>query len=181
MQLILARLRREPYNAGRPIHKAKALKALDYFGVPEALWPHGLQLLRRAQQSFTLWQERDQQAIKEIVQQICSQMAVPSVEKYPRPQCDKVEAVSHHMDFEATKYDPLTGPLHACGESRWLSGSSATPPSSESRGGGSWEARMPGHCNRGSTFLFWIQGHFPVSLFKSRLQCLILPSALCSA
>lgn len=109
VQLILARLRREPYNAGRPINKAKALKALDYFGVPEALWPHGLQLLRRAQQSFTLWQERDQQAIKEIVQQICSQMAVPSVENYPRPRCDKVEAVSHHMDFEATKYDPLTG------------------------------------------------------------------------
>ena len=48
LQVVLASLSQNQRAPGRAYQSVKAAKALDYFAVPEELWPTGLQLVQRA-------------------------------------------------------------------------------------------------------------------------------------
>ena len=61
------------------------IRALGYFAIPDSLWPVGLQLIRRKEQSAQLWLKRDQQAAQGIVEQISTLLLDVSLDTYPRP------------------------------------------------------------------------------------------------
>ena len=59
--------------------------ALDYFAVPDTLWPTGLQLLKRKEQGAQLWLQRDRKAARDIVKQISTLLLAKAADSYPRP------------------------------------------------------------------------------------------------
>ena len=115
VQVVLKSLKREPYPYCRKLDKAKAIRVLDYFAVPESAWPHGLQLLHTAQQSFKLWNGRDQATARSMLRQIRDLMEVPSVEACPRSDCSKLEEVTVRQTFQVEIFDPARN-LYILGE-----------------------------------------------------------------
>ena len=54
---------------GRTFQEKKAFDALNYFLIPEHLWPAGLQLLRRRQMDFWHWRDKYSKAASNILEQ----------------------------------------------------------------------------------------------------------------
>ena len=119
VQVVLKSLNSEPYPYCRKLDKAKAIRVLDYFAVPQSAWPHGLQLLHTAQQSFKLWNGRDQVIARSMLRQIRDLMEVPSVEACPRPDCSKLEEVTVRQTFQVEIFDPARN-LYILGEGQQL-------------------------------------------------------------
>lgn len=75
------------------------LQALDFFAIPEHLWPTGLQLLGRQQQHLQRWIEASAAVAEHFVKQICAlalgDMIDPS--KPPSAVCHK--DLQYHATF----------------------------------------------------------------------------------
>ena len=89
LQVVLGTYKHQACAPGQTFQAARVVQALDYFAVPVDLWPVGLQLLRRAQLTAELWMERDDQAARTIVQQICNLALEGGPEDQPQPSWDQ--------------------------------------------------------------------------------------------
>ena len=73
-------LKHKPFQASKLVRTGQVIAALDYFAIPQELWPTGLQLLPPRRPRAQHWLERDRQAAQDIVKQVsgCLLAAYPT-------------------------------------------------------------------------------------------------------
>ena len=69
MQVVLGCAKQQHCCPGRTFQAKKVFDALNYFLIPEQLWPAGLQLLKRRQMDFWHWRDKHSKAAGNILKQ----------------------------------------------------------------------------------------------------------------
>ena len=98
-------LQQQQCAPGDSFQSQAVLHALDYFAVPEQLWPAGLQLAKRALHDFSLYVDKDKEAAQSIVSQICA-LAL-NKKKGARPQGAEEKDVKYKGTFRLS-YDSVS-------------------------------------------------------------------------
>ena len=102
LQVVLGSLKQQCCDPSPKLSSAKTLKALEYFGIPQQLWPVGLQLVQRAKQQM-------QTTVKDLVDQMCTVALTMSPGGVCRAIHQDEITTLFEESFIVTSYDDASG------------------------------------------------------------------------